>query len=744
MSPEQLVAEGYARYNEGDIDAARDLLKRVPRDHPGAIDAGRLLGLIAFDAADLREAARQFERVLKHTGAQPRDHMNLGLAFSELGRFARAEKLLRGAVALDPQMTAGWFNLGNHYLKTRNHDAAAKMFARATAIDPQYASAHFNRGIACARANRPRDAIACFARALEVDPNLINARNEMGLGFAALGDQDAAEACYRQVLAADPDHRAALANLGNALAARRRFDEALQHLKRAVKLPAPSVDVVVSYAEILLRVTRTHDAEAMFRHALELAPDNGQALAALAMIYQWQCRWDELDTIRETLLPLSLREARAGRRSPIAPHTALSQFFTPAEERVIAESWSRDLTRDMAELREGHAFTYPRRTRERIRLGYFSNDFNSQATAHLIVGLFEHHDRDRFEIFAYSFGADDASDWRRRIEAASDRFVDVTHENYLETATRMNRDEVDILLDFKGFTAEARPQVYALRPAPIQVNYLGFPGTIGADWMDYLVADEIVIPSDERAHYVEKVVYLPECYQANDDRQPIADWPATRSDVGLPDDAIVFSCFNETYKFDRMIFAVWMRILSQVPNGVLWLRDHSPEFQASIRAAVRAAGIDPSRVHFAESLPKEQHLARCALADLFLDSYALTAHTTATDSLWAGVPLVTCPRNTFATRVGRSLLQNLGLAELAVDNLQDYEALAVRLATEPDNLAALRVRLKRNLETTPLFDTQRLTRHLEAAFAGMWDRYCAGAKPESFHVAPIAGAGRTG
>jgi protein O-GlcNAc transferase len=741
---ERLITDGYARFNAGDRAGARELLQRVPRGHRLAIESQRLLGVIAYAEGDFRESARQFERVIKHGQPRPIDHANMGLALTGLGKYPRAERQIRAALADDPALVEGWFNLGNLYLRTEKFEPAARAYAKMIEIAPTDPRAHFNRGIALARWHRPEDAIKCFARTLEINPGFINARNEMGLGLAALGDQDGAEKCYRQVLEADPGHQAALANLGNALAARRRFDEALGCLDQAYKCPVANVEVTVSYAEVLLRVGRTREAEAVFRRALELAPENGRSLAALAMIYQWQCRWEELEAVQAKLHPLALRDAAEDRRSPIAPHTALSQYFTPAEERLVSESWSRDLTRDMAALQQDGAFSYPPRNRERIRLGYFSNDFNSQATAHLIVGLFEHHDRDRFEIYAYSFGEDDGSVWRRRIEAASDQFADVTHDNYADTAARMNRDEVDILLDFKGFTAEARPQVYALRPAPIQVNYLGFPGTIGADWMDYLVADEIVIPPEERTHYTEQIVYLPESYQANDDRQPIGDWPATRADMGLPDGVIVFSCFNETYKIDRTIFGVWMRILDHVPGSVLWLRDHSEELQTNLRAAAEGAGMSPDRLYFADSLPKEQHLARCRLADLFLDSYALTAHTTATDSLWAGVPVLTCPRNTFATRVGRSLLQNVGLPELAVDSLEEYEALAIRLATQPEELRALRDRLQRNLETEPLFDTQRLTRHLEAAFTGMWDRYLDGGKPESFRVEPINGAGRRG
>lgn len=733
-SPERIFAEAQARANAGDSAGAEKLLRALPKKSSVAVDAVRLQGVLRFVQGDPASAARHFARVLRDRAVLPMDHVNLGLALAGLARWNKAEACYRKAIALAPDLAEAWFNLGNLLRETGKLDAAEQAYNRMISLAPRDARPHFNMGFVRASQNTPLRAIASFQAALSLAPDLIDAHNEIGVAHAALGDQETATHHYRRALDINPNHSAALANLGSALAARRRFDEALAHLHQASQQPDCSAEVLTAYGDVLIRVQRTEDGEAVLRHALALKPDHGDALASLAMILQWQCRWDELEAIRPDLLAMSLRAARSGQRSHVAPHTALSQNLTSAEERLIAESWSRHQSAQVRSLREGQPFVYPARTRKKIRLGYFSNDFNSQATAHLIVGLFEQHDRAQFEIFAYSFGKDDGSTWRRRIEAASDQFVDVTQEGYLETAARMNRDEVDILLDFKGFTAESRPQVYALRPAPIQVNYLGFPGTIGVDYMDYLVADETVIPPDERAHYAEQVVYLPECYQANDNQQGFADWPATRADAGLPESGIVFSCFNETYKIDRTIFGVWMRILTQVPNSVLWLRDQGVALRASLHAAAEAAGVSGDRILFAEILPKEQHLARCRLADVFLDSYALTAHTTATDSLWAGVPVLTCPRNTFATRVGKSLLLNLNLPELVMSDLAAYEAMAVKLATRPEVLAATRARLAENLNTAPLFNTARLTRHLEGAFAGMWERYLTGRPPESFRV----------
>lgn len=733
-SPEALLTEAQSRANAGDVPGAVELLRQIPPTSSIALDAARLLGIFKFSEGKFIEAAQLFLRVLKSPAVTGTDYVNHGLALAQLGQTNKAEAAYRQALEREPELSDAWFNLGNLFRDTGATLDAVGAFDQAIVLTPDDFRPHFNLGQVHARRGVPLLAIACFERTLQLAPNHLDAHSELGLAFAMLGDHEAAEFQYRAVLKVNSVHIAALSNLGATLAARRRFEEADACYAHLVTLPDCPADSFSAYGEFLLRINMSDKGEQMVRRALTLDPNHGLAMASLAMVLQWQCRWDELEILQPRLVQLSLQEAREGRRSPIPPHMGLSQYLAPAQEKLIAESWSRFQTAEIKTIHSGPGFSFPTRAREKIRLGYFSNDFNSQATAHLIVGLFEHHDRDRFEIYAYSFGQDDDSTWRRRIESASSHFVDVTLEGYAETAARMNRDEVDILLDFKGFTAESRPQVYALRPAPLQVNYLGFPGTIGADYMDYIIADEIVIPPDERQHYTEQVIYLPESYQANDDQQEIGDWPSNRIEAGLPEHGVVFSCFNETYKIDRTIFDVWMRILKRVPNSVLWLRDHSSQLRDSLKGQAEAAGVARDRILFAKLLPKEQHLARCGLADLFLDSYALTAHTTATDSLWAGVPMVTCPRNTFATRVGKSLLENLDLPELVVENLEQYEAMAVQLAMSPGELAQLRERLAANLRTAPLFNTERLTVHLEAAFSGMWERYQAGQNPDSFTV----------
>jgi predicted O-linked N-acetylglucosamine transferase (SPINDLY family) len=374
---------------------------------------------------------------------------------------------------------------------------------------------------------------------------------------------------------------------------------------------------------------------------------------------------------------------------------------------------------------------------DRIRLAYLSADFRVHACSFLLAGLFEHHDRGRFETIAISFGDDDQSEMRSRVMAAFEHFIDVRNQGDLEVARLMRGLEVDIAVDLTGHTLSSRTGILAQRPAPVQVNYLGFPGTMGAPYMDYLIADAVVVPPGQEAHYAEKIVYLPECFQANDDRRGVGAMKPTRSAAGLPGSGFVFCCFNNSYKITPSLFERWLRLLKAVPGSVLWLFASRPVVVQNLRAEARRRGADPGQLVFAEALPYADYLARMQLADLFLDTLPFNGGTTASDALWAGVPVLTCPGEAFASRMAASLLSAIGLPELITHSLEEYESLALELARNPQRLAEIKSKLARNRDTYPLFDTDRFRRHIEAAYTTMWERYQRGEPPASFAVASI-------
>jgi protein O-GlcNAc transferase len=370
-------------------------------------------------------------------------------------------------------------------------------------------------------------------------------------------------------------------------------------------------------------------------------------------------------------------------------------------------------------------------------MAYVSADFHEHATAYLMAGLFEAHDKERFEITAVSFGPDAADAMRARLKPAFDRFVDVRGTSDREVARMLHNLEIDIAIDLKGFSANSRTGIFAQRAAPLQVNYLGYPGTLGADYIDYIIADRHVIPPGHEGYYTEKVVRLPETYQVNDSKRSVADWSPGRAEIGLPDPGFVFCCFNSNYKITPDIFAVWMRLLERVTGSVLWLLETNAAASDNLRREAQRRGVAPERLVFAPPMPLDRHLARHRLADLFLDTRPVNAHTTASDALWAGLPLVTCTGDAFAGRVAASLLDAVGLPELITQNLNDYEALALQLATTPSLLSDIRAKLARNRPLHPLFDTDRQRRHIESAYIAMWERYQRGEPPASFTVEPM-------
>jgi len=374
---------------------------------------------------------------------------------------------------------------------------------------------------------------------------------------------------------------------------------------------------------------------------------------------------------------------------------------------------------------------------DRIRLAYLSADFHDHATAWLMAGLFELHDRSRFETTALSYGPTVESEMRQRLQRSFDRFIDLREQTDHEVATLARRLEIDIAIDLKGFTQTARTNILALRPAPIQVSYMGYPGTMGAGYIDYILADRLVIPKDHRQWYSEKVVYLPDSYQANDSKRRIADRAPTRDEACLPQKGFVFCSFNAVYKITPEVFTIWMRLLGAIDGSVLWLIEESAAATDNLRREAAERGISGERLVFAPRIDNDAHLARHRLADLFLDTLPYNAHTTASDALWAGLPVLTCLGSTFAGRVAASLLTAVGLPELITTSLDEYEALALRLAREPELLSSFSSGLAKNRLTCPLFNTERHARHVEAAFTRMWEIHERGEAPRGFTIDAI-------
>ena len=515
------------------------------------------------------------------------------------------------------------------------------------------------------------------------------------------------------------------------LQAQGKLLEAVACYGRALELKPDFAEACFNRGKALQDLEKLDEAVACYRRALELQPDFVAALFPLVHNLQHICHWQGLNALSQRLIDIVNGAVDGNRAFTAEPFSffALPIVTTAAQQLRCAQLAVSSLPKVSGPMR--------RLVRKaKITIGYLSADFRAHATAWLVAELFEKHDRDRFAVFGYSYGPNDHGSMRARLESAFDRFVDLKDTTFAQAAERIAADEVDILVDLKGYTKDARTDILALRPAPIQVNYLGYPATMGAPFIDYILVDDFIVPASQQPFFTERLVHLPGCYQVNDSQREIAAHSPSRAECGLPEQGFVFCSFNNTYKITAEMFDVWMRLLQAVPGSVMWLLAGNRFAPANLCREAQARGIAAERLVFADRLPLPEHLARHRLADLFLDAFPVNAHTTASDALWAGCPLLTLAGETFVSRVAGSLLRALGLPELITTSLEEYQAMALRLARNADVLAGLRARLQLNRQTSPLFDARQFARNVEKAYVAMSEICVAGEKPRAFAVKP--------
>ena len=655
--------------------------------------------------------------------------MSLDAAWQALDRddFRAAERAAQEKLARDPGDAEALYLLGSTWLFEGRPREAIAPLAEALRKGPRRGIG-FRLGHCHLALGDFAAAEAALAREAAAYPESANAQNALGIALVNQGRQEAAAAAFLAAARIDPRHPEASANAGNALRVLGRHEEAIPHLQRAVELRPDLADSHYLLGALLQWLQRHDEAIPCFHAALAAAPRQPYALSSLVASEIALCRWQDAAPHIAALRAQALAGA-----VPEQPFTLLAVSPSPAEHRQCAELHVRNTLRGNAAAAPPAPRPASGGARSRIRLAYFSTDYREHATAWLTARLFELHDRKSFELVGMSYGEDDASAMRRRLAKAFDRFVDLAQQSDEQAARLLREMQIDIAVDLKGHTSGARLALLAARPAPVQAAYLGYPGTLGAPFIDYVVADRIVIPEADERFYTERVVTLPDSYQVNDATRPIGRTPS-RKEMHLPEGAVVFCCFNSNYKITPEVFEVWMRLLEGVPGAVLWLIEDNAGARRNLQAAAAARGVEPSRLVFAPKVKQEDHLARQRLADLFLDTLPCNAHTTASDALWAGLPVLTCLGETFAARVAASVLTSVGLPELITQNLADYEALALKLARQPEQLISLKNKLQENRLTHPLFDTARLCRHLETAYRRMWEIHQRGEPPRAFSV----------
>ena len=753
---------GLLKLQQGRAHDALELLTAAAKIKPDATEVLPSMGAALAAVGRHEEALSFWNRILKANPGDVDAHYNRGVTLSQLGRHGEALESYDKALAIRPDHLVALFNRGNVLALLERCEEAVNSYDKAIALSSRYVDALNNRGIVLAKLGRYPSALDSFERALALGPDHLDALNNRGNTLKTLRRYEEAVASYERVLRIQPDHVDALNNLGNALFELERYDQAIARLNAALTITPRDPDVLFnlgralqeidrdetaltafdqvlaarpdnadawySRGNSLIKLNRLDDAVTDYERALAIAPDHPYAFDALLRVQLDTCNWREVARLTEEI-PRRVADGK----STVHPFKLLCLPASPAIQLKCAQTWVSNETRDL----QMPVWNFEPRDRDKLRIAYLSADFRVHAVAMLIAELLELHDRTRFEVVAISFGADESSEMRSRIMKSVDQFLEVNAKTDSEIARIINNLEVDIAIDLMGHTRHARIGILASHPAPIQASYLGYPGTTGAHFIDYLIADPIVLPFADQPFYSEKIVHLPDCYQVNDRQRRIAARVPSRRELGLPDQAFVFCCFNNSFKSTAEVFEVWMRLLRRVDASVLWLLECNTVAAGNLRREAQTRGIDPGRLIFAPFASAEEHLARHAAANLFLDTLPYNAHTTASDALWTGLPLATCAGSTFAGRVGASLLHAAGLPELVTRNLEEYEALALKLATEPSLLQSIRRKLAENRLGYPLFDTERFRRHIEAAYRTMWDIYRNGEAPRSFKIEPL-------
>jgi predicted O-linked N-acetylglucosamine transferase (SPINDLY family) len=761
--PDARLAEQFARaqllQQQGQFASARlvyqELLDAMP-DHFGALNA---MGVLAGQAKDLQQAIRYFEQAIAVEPDNSGAHCNLGLTLKLLHQPGAALACFDRALALDPRSVMAHYSRAETFSDLGRTSEALASYDEAVASNPGFVHAFYRRGLVLQQIGRLDDAIASYDEAIRLNPDLFEAYVNRARSLFALGLPAEALSSCDQAIALKSDQPRTYVLRGNILRSLGRNASALTSYEQAISVNSSDAEAHCNRGAALLLLHRIHEALPSFDRAIAIKPDYAEAYFHRGYSLRMLNRFESAATDFKTVDSLEPKfEFLPGTRLEADMHICDWSNYEELVGRIAAGVESNAhvthpliymALSESARLQHQVARTWckfacpandslgpiaPRARRSRLTVAYFSADFHEHPVSRLLAELIEIHDRSRFEVIAFSFGPRTHDEWQQRLSHAFDKFIDVQEKTNIEIASLARSLNVDIAVDLGGYAFGNRANIFALRAAPVQVSYLGYLGTMGADYIDYIVADRTTVTPESEIHFTEKIIYLPGSHQANDRKRRIGDKVFTRKELGLPSTGFVFCCFNTSYKISPPTFAGWMGILKAVPGSTLLLYAGNETTAINLRDHAARHGIDPHRLVFGERLPPAEYLARYRAADLFLDTLPYNAGATASDALWAGLPVLTLTGEAFASRIAASLLTAMGIPELITSTQQQYEKLAIELASNPTLLAAVRTKIEDNRLTSPLFDTSRFARNLEAAYTAIYDRYQAGLPPDHMRV----------
>ena len=711
-------AEGYNNIGsiferKGKLNEAIASYKRALELKPDYLLVCESLADVLHEHGQLDEAVDIYKRALNLKPDHPAILINLGIALRELRKTNEAVTCFKRALELKSDYPQAHNNLGIALKDQGKLDKAITSFKRALELKSDYPQAHNNLGIVLKDQGKLNEAVASLKRALELIPDCAETNNELGIVLQTQGKLDEAVSSYKRALEIRPNYAEANNNLGSAFLIQGKLDKAVASCKRALAIRPNYADANYNLGNALQVQGKLDEAVSSYKRALEIRPNYAEA--EIQMLHQQQqiCDFNVYFKMHETMQRLNMNA------------DAVAPFIQLSWEDNAANQLKRSQKHVSANYLAQTKFLIPRPAQfpKRLKVGYFSADFHDHATLHLLAGVLRHHDHSKFEIHAFSYGHDKSGEWRQGALKNVEYFHDVVNYSDDQIVKLSRLHKIDIAIDLKGYTAHTRSGLFQYRLAPIQINYLGYPGSMGADFIDYLIADPFVIPDTQRQFYGEKIIYLPNCYQPTDDMREIAQIVTKREDFGLPKKGFVFCCFNNNYKISTGEFDIWMRLLAKVEGSVLWLFESNKWAKENLQKEAQKRGVEKHRLVFAKRLSQSEHLARQIHADLFVDTFNYNAHTTASDALWVGLPVLTKAGEQFAARVAASILHAIGMPELVAKTEADYEQLALQLATVPTNHKAIRNKLIKNIKSKPLFDTERYTRNLESGLKMVYNNY---------------------
>lgn len=726
---------GLALLNLERYSEAVAVLKSASEVAPGDLSVWFNLARAFNGCGSYEDALNCFEKVASANPDDPAVLFHMGISCLNSGRFEASVIYLERAAQHQPNEPLIYYNLALAADGSGELDSAIELYRRALSINPVLPEAHLNLGLLYERKNLLNEAEKHFTEASRLNPGFAEAWFNLGNIKRTRLEHGAAVACYNRAVQLKPDYPAARLNLGLVLASDGRVGQAVDELLALIKMKPDFALAYQNLSKLYNDIGEMEKAVQASENAVRLKPDLAAAVANLFLLYMKTCNWAGMNSLKSRLETLDREAIRNHAPPPSCPFLSVISQPDPELNFQVARLHSLSISRTVTDVGLYRAASGSGAGRDgRIKVGYVSNDFFDHATAHLMLSMFELHDRRRFEIHAYNYGPDDGSLYASKIRRDCDFFHEIGRISDKRAAEKIANDQIDILVDLKGYTRGGRLGIFAWRPAPVQAAYLGFPGTTGASFIDYIITDGIVTPPEHDRFYSEKIVRLPHCYQVNDFRQPVSPEAFERSRFGLPEEAVVFACFNSSYKMEPAAFECWMDLLRRIPESVLWLWGESDIVRKHLAGSAIEFGVSPDRIVFGKFMTKDKHLARLRLADIGLDTFTYNGHTTTSDALWAGVPVVTVMGTHFASRVSASLLKAAGLDECIAEDMKGYVKLAYELASEPDKLLRLKQKLAMNLSKRPLFDTPGFTRNLESAYLAMHERFRAGNDPVNLDI----------